>query len=365
MKLKENIKLFIMKDTDTAWLEFINGGIIEGKKIIKEKKVSPKCSAIYISTQTKIGYLNQNKIDLQRIFWEIKTIPYQKKEEGVIKKQMKCVCNTDKETQELEQKIKNEKCIYVDIISKVNNPNARKIKYKDVRKINVGLCKKDLTSHRIKRKGAFYNCIVLIIRLKIEEKFKEFHIKVFNTGKLEIPGIQKNENLFVLLKKLVEILQPHLQTEVKFLKEKIQTVLINSNFTCGFYINRNKLYNLLKYKYKIHSIFDSCSYPGIQCKFYYNTINKDNNGICSCPKKCTKKGNGNGLNKCMETSFMIFRTGSVLIVGNCTENILMIIYNFIKNLLIKECEIIKISYVEKEKPKKRKKLRKKFIYTNK
>ncbi len=67
----------------------------------------------------------------------------------------------------------------------------------------------------------------------------------------------------------------------------------------------------------------------------------------------------------METSFMIFRTGSVLIVGNCTENILMIIYNFIKNLLIKECEIIKISYVEKEKPKKRKKLRKKFIYTNK
>ena len=260
-----------MKDTDTAWLEFINGGIIEGNIAKNIKKVSPKCSAIYISTQTKIGYLNQT-MDLNKLFWNIKIIPYQNREEGVIKKQMKCVCITDEETRILEDKIKSEKCIYVDIISKINNPNARKIKYKDVRKINIGLCKKDLISYRIKKKGAFYNCIVLIIRLMVDGKFKEFHLKVFNTGKLEIPGIQKNKNLYILLEKLVKILQPHHQEEIKYLKDKIQTVLINSNFTCGFYINRNKLYNLLKYKYKIHTIFDSCSYPGIQCKFYYNML---------------------------------------------------------------------------------------------
>ena len=34
---------------------------------------------------------------------------------------------------------------------------------------------------------------------------------------------------------------------------------------------------------------------------------------------------------------MIFRTGSILIVGNCNEEILKIIYNFIVKLLIKEC----------------------------
>ena len=33
---------------------------------------------------------------------------------------------------------------------------------------------------------------------------------------------------------------------------------------------------------------------------------------------------------------MIFRTGSILIVGNCNEEILKIIYNFIVKLLIKE-----------------------------
>ena len=357
-----------MKDTDIAWLEFITGGIIEeeeeeGKKK-KEKKVSPKCSAIYISTQTKIGYLNE-KMDLNYLFWKIGVISYQNQQEGVIKKQMKSVCVSKEESEELEKKINKEECVYVDIISKIDNPTGRKIKYKDIRKINIGLSKKDLISYRIKKKGAFYNCIVLIIRLLIDGIFKEFHLKIFNTGKLEIPGIQKNKDLILLLDKLVEILQPFCEKKIIYLKEKIETVLINSNFTCGFYIDRNKLYNLLKYKYKIHTIFDSCSYPGIQSKFYYNLINKKNNGVCSCPKKCSKKGNGNGLNQCMEISFMIFRTGSVLIVGHCTEEILNIIYKFIKKILIAECEEIKISYTCKIKPKKSKKLRKKVIIMQK
>jgi hypothetical protein len=33
---------------------------------------------------------------------------------------------------------------------------------------------------------------------------------------------------------------------------------------------------------------------------------------------------------------MIFRTGSVLIVGKCDENILMLIYEFLKNILKNE-----------------------------
>ena len=33
---------------------------------------------------------------------------------------------------------------------------------------------------------------------------------------------------------------------------------------------------------------------------------------------------------------MIFRTGSVLIVGNCNKQLLIIIYNFLKNILSEE-----------------------------
>ena len=37
-----------------------------------------------------------------------------------------------------------------------------------------------------------------------------------------------------------------------------------------------------------------------------------------------------------EVSFMIFRTGSVLIVGKCDENVLMLIYEFLKVILNNE-----------------------------
>jgi len=249
-----------MKDTDIAWQEFINNGQLDKQKIKTKKRDSPKCSAIYISTKTKIGYLSKT-VDLSKLFWNIPVFPYYMQTEGVIKKQMKTVCTTEEESVKLDEKIKKEKCIYVDIINQINNPNARKIKYKDVRKINIGLSKKDLVSYRITKKGAFYNCIVLIIRLCLNDNFKDFHIKVFNTGKLEIPGIQTDETLFYLLDKLVEILQPFYEDTIYWKKEDIETVLINSNFTSGFYIDRDKFYHILKFKYGMHAIYDACSYP--------------------------------------------------------------------------------------------------------
>ena len=355
-----------MKDTDLAWQEFINNGELFSKSKEEKKETTiPKCSDIYISTQTKIAYIS-DPVDLNKVFWKIKILPYHYGRVGVLKKQMKTVCNTLEESEDLNKKIEIEKgddnCVNVNTIKMINNPTARKIKYKDIRKINIGLSKKDLTSYRIKKKGAFYNCIVLIIRLKIDQRFKEFHLKVFNTGKLEIPGIQKEPSLYMLLDKLITILQPFQEKKLTWEKENIDTVLINSNFSCGFYLDRTKLYKILRYKYKFHALFDSCSYPGIQCKFYYNISNKNNNGRCTCPEKCNKKGNGREINNCLEVSFMIFRTGSVLIVGHCTEEILKYIYEKVKKLLADEYNAIKISYIPVKRTSKKKHIRKRIIY---
>jgi len=49
---------------------------------------TPKSSEIYISTKTKIAYLNI-PIELKSVFWNIPLIPYAKPCNGVIKKQMK------------------------------------------------------------------------------------------------------------------------------------------------------------------------------------------------------------------------------------------------------------------------------------
>ena len=130
-------------------------------------------------------------------------------------------------------------------------------------------------------------------------------------------------------------------------------MLINSNFNCGYFINRDKLYNILKYNYRINSNYDPCSYPGIQCKFYYdNTI--------PCDIQTGKQPNHKDYQK---ISFMIFRTGSVLIVGKCDENVLMLIYDYIKTLLSDEYANIFTEYSDNNVINKdrKKKIRKKTI----
>jgi hypothetical protein len=241
-------------------------------------------------------------------------------------------------------------------MTSINKPSGR-IKFKDIRKITIGISKKDIMSYRSKKKQAFYNCFVMILRIKLNNEFKEFHIKVFNTGKLEIPGVQSDEIFEIVLLHIINTLQPFIDIPMSYNKTS-DTVLINSNFNCGFFINREILYDILKYKYHIHAIYDPCSYPGIQCKFYYNTELSEQTGIqTSAMDKHVHKN-------MIEVSFMIFRTGSVLIVGMCEDNVLMEIYIFLKKLLKEEfkniCQKVITNDIAISK-NKLKKIRKKII----
>ena len=289
---------------------------------------SPTSSDIYISTKTKIAYLNQH-IDLKTVFWNIPTILYTQPSEGVIKKQIKFNSTSEEELNDIQERLKKEVYFSEFIITSINNPSGR-IKFKDIRKVTIGISKKDIMNYRSKQKSAFYNCFVLILRIKVNDIFKEIHVKVFNTGKLEIPGIQTEEIFQKILLFILEILQPHIITKIDYNLNSSETVLINSNFKCGFYINRESFHDILKYKYNIQSIYDPCSYPGIQCKFYYNPDVEIQTGsqISNENKKIYKN--------VKEISFMIFRTGSVLIVGKCDDDVLMIIYEYLKIILHNE-----------------------------
>ena len=117
-------------------------------------------------------------------------------------------------------------------------------------------------------------------------------------------------------------------------------MLINSDFKCGYYVNRDNLYNVLKYKYKINCNYDPCTYPGIQCVFYYDPRLEKQNGmmppdyVCNKKLKKTKQDEQNA--NFTLVSFMVFRTGSVLIVGKCSEEVLYSIYGFLKELFESE-----------------------------
>lgn len=350
----------LMDDLDMDWENFCNNEssmnndtlLSQFDNIVDENYV-PKSSDIYISTKTKISYLSQ-PIDLKNTFWKIRVSPYHTVDECIIKKQMKFNSSSQTDLDEIKDNLLQEKYWEEHIITRIVNPDGR-IKFKDIRKISVGLCKKDILSYRTKKKSAFYNCFVVILRVLHEDIYREIHVKVFNTGKLEIPGIQSDD----LLNKVLSLLIKHLKTvvdeSITYKEDKNETVLINSNFNCGFFINREKLHDILKYKYHINSGYDPCSYPGIQCKFYYNSETKTQTG--QQPVDYDSKL----YNK---ISFMIFRTGSVLIVGKCDENVLNEVYIFIKQLLMDEykniCGHIQPT-VDKSNEIKKRKIRRKVL----
>lgn len=326
----------------------------------------PLSNELYISTKTKVLFLNQ-EIDIQNIYWKIPIIEYWEPKNGVIKKQIKIVSKTQEEYDLYKEKLENVGYYKENIIKQINNQTSRRIKFRDERKITIGISKKDIMNCRGKVKNAFYNCFAIIVRFKYENLFREIHIKVFNTGKLEIPGVLNEEILEIVKKMLLDTIQPFIDKELLFLEcNSEENVLINSNFNCGFYINRDRLYQILRSnKYKIECAYDPCSYPGVKCKFYFNNdigFNEElQDGQINLEDRKMKLSELNDNVKYKEVSFMIFRTGSCLIVGNCTEKVLKFVFEFIKKILYEEYENIFVENDEPVEKNKKQKLRKKTI----
>lgn len=365
MDLEEEWELFQVNDTihsNDKGNNTVNSNTAN-REDIELNSTIPKCEDLYISTKTKVLFLNQG-IDIYNVFWNIPVIPYSIPKEGVVKKQIKIVSNSQSEYDDYCDKLENLDYYHEHIIKQINNPGARRIKFRDERKLTIGISKKDIMNCRSKVKNAFYNCFAIIMRFVYQNEFKEIHVKIFNTGKMEIPGILDAAFLEIVKKMILQTLIPLVDHDVYFVDNRNNdSVLINSNFNCGFYINREKLHSILRSsKYNIEAVYDPCSYPGVKCKFYFHhEIGFDQEKQCGTIQNDdyqNKLSELNSNNKYTEVSFMIFRTGSCLIVGNCSENILMFIYDFIKSLL--QTEYLNIytqpdTTIQKEKKQKTRK----------
>jgi hypothetical protein len=375
------------------------------------------CESLYISTQTKIFFLNVNTLDVDTIFWNIPIMEYGNPEMGIIKKQMRMIFKTPEEYSAYSIRIQQLSYYNEKIIKQINNPNARKIKFKDERKLTVGISKKDIMNCHGKEKKAFINCFAMILRIPNKNNiFHEVHVKVFNTGKITIPGIVDDDDALLDITKqfIIDILQPNVNEEIHLIPEdeipllkkivknekgksnvnqtlheddvfdittimpknthieyvKQQSgVLINSNFNCGFYIDQMKLMHILKEKYKLEPTYNKSNYPGVKCKFYLNNalpldINvqtgrllKEDEEMRICNMKNDKKYT--------KINFVVFRTGNNLILGNFSKKVLLFIFEFVKNILMTEYEEIKTIHDEPVKKIKKNKPRKKKIFITK
>jgi hypothetical protein len=374
---------------DEEWDAFLND---DGTMSSDDEKVyetvpvdashPPKCGDIYISTKTKITYLNLKDIDVAELFWAIPIMPYTTEANGIIKKQVKITCETIEKYEEVMKKASGVTNVQINRIMKKNKKSVvlsneetieqgssqinKKNKY--VCKMNVGMSNKDVLSHRVKNKSAFYNCLVLIFRIKHNDVFKEVNVKIFNTGKLSFPGMLLNDLMDATMHELISMLQQFYPDQVVTRHSgEADTVLINSNFNCGYEIDRDKLFHVLHYGYGIHCEYDPCKYPGIRCVYFQNDKYPEAKGICKCTKSCADKRKSivAGETKCTGIAFMIFRTGSTLIVGRCDEVLLNVIYEYLKCILEKEYQKVAIGNVVEVRSKSNvKKSKKKTIYVN-
>jgi hypothetical protein len=187
---------------------------------------------------------------------------------------------------------------------------------------------------------------------------------------MEIPGVANKEILEKVMILIIELLKQHNPTvPIEFVeKDTEENVLINSNFNCGFYINREKLQAILHTKYGIETAYDPCSYPGVKCKFYFN--HEFGYNLTEQLGKVANEDLGMKMNelidskKYTEISLMLFRTGSCLIVGNCTERILMLVFEFIKTVLTEEYVNISVPNTACETKVKKTKLRKRVVFVS-
>lgn len=362
----------------------------------------PTPSFIKISTKTKTFSFNA-EFDIFDIFWKINIIPYSIFAENIIKKQLR-IRSYNKETTEMQDTfIEKEKQkgyftkIFVqtnvnhtnliyntanndatnDVEETVNEANnkerelniSKKVKnqYVLTRTITVGLCKKEVLKTNIvpksvknaetvaknakmKRGGTFYNSFAVWFRLLFCNQYQEIHAKVFNTGKIEIPGIKEP----IIEQKILQILKSFMRTitnnnELEYKNAEGELVLINSSFHLYFQINKHILAGILTEIYKWHVTSDTNSYPGVRCVYFYNTklgeneqTGKASNEFLDFFKKNTKKNNIKTFIKKNNTDYKLitiifFSTGSCLINGTFSDEILYFIHR-------KICEIFKTYY---------------------
>lgn len=328
---------------------------------------APQPQPLYISTMSKIAYLDgdgdeeeseeegadekeRDRVD-RAVFWAIPLVK-DASTPGVLNKQILLTSSSEEELAAVRARIDAERgahCVDEQVNAKEADGAPRKRKkthaFRDERKVTIGTITPKGVAGALppKPKSAFMNCFVLQINVDVGAgRMREFHTKVFNTGKVEIPGVQTEAILTAVLDVLQSAFdrahQDGAATQYRFRRADnaflTDMVLINSNFRCGFQINRQACFAVLKHKYGVPAIYDPCTYPGVKCRYYYDpdlAIAKQKNQFAS-PTLLHRDDHA----PAQKVSFMIFRTGSVLIVGKCPEHVLRYIYAFVIRILRNE-----------------------------
>jgi len=274
-----------------------------------ERIVSPlKISSLRISTMTTTCQMG-TVINLENLFNDIQTIPYWYLGTGVLKMEFKGQTK--------------------------------------------GVCRNDIMLKRKREKKTFFNQSSIVIRLeRTQNIWKEVNIKLFSNGGVQMTGVPDDATG----RMAIEWLGDHIEKTYKDVFNgkrnihKYETQLVNSDYSIGVPIKREKLHKILVETYGLFSTFESTIYQGVNTKYYYNKANKDGPpGICMCPNPCDGTGLGEKIGDCKRITISPFQTGRIIITGARSLEQIEEAYDFMNVLFQKHAnEIIRTVMVSKE-----------------
>jgi TATA-box binding protein (TBP) (component of TFIID and TFIIIB) len=200
-----------------------------------------------------------------------------------------------------------------------------------------GVCTEDILHASARKKKQFFNQSSLVFRLLLPDGcYKETNMKLFKNGGFQMTGISSEEMAKAALHRMLELnvgraIWPEATPYIK----NFHTCMMNSDYTIGKAIRRDRLYKLLVEKYGLQSSFEPTVYQGVNTKFFWNSCRPADAppGICSCPEPCEGGGDGYGIGNCKKITISPFRTGSIIITGAQKTEQLYDAYDFINSLM--------------------------------
>ena len=222
-----------------------------------------------------------------------------------------------------------------------------KMEYKGETK---GICRNDIMLRRKRVKKTFFNQSSLVVRQLIgPETWKEVNIKLFSNGGVQMTGVPDDRTG----RAAIEWLAAHIEREyegvfpAKRNIHKYETQLVNSDYSIGVPIRRDRLHKILVETYGLFSTFESTVYQGVNTKFFYNKARTSGPpGICLCPTPCEGTGGGEAIGDCKRITISPFQTGRIIITGARSLEQINEAYHFMNEIFTKHAaEIIRIALV--------------------
>jgi TATA-box binding protein (TBP) (component of TFIID and TFIIIB) len=208
-----------------------------------------------------------------------------------------------------------------------------KIEFGDERK---GICMEDILHTTAKAKKRFFNQSSLVFRLALPDgAWKEINLKLFKNGGFQMTGISSEGMARAALEHMMALHKGRgIWAETPYIK-KFDICMMNSDYSIGKPIRRDRLYKILVEEYGLWSTFEPTIYQGVNTKFFWNAAKPPAAppGICVCPEPCDGDGDGLSIGHCKKITISPFRTGSVIITGAKSMRQLEDAYSFINGVI--------------------------------